>query len=354
TLQEGALFSKEENRWRLQTAGWSRALYLLLTFNLFVNSLIVFITPTSGLAMLVQTLLLAFLATWWLLPALAYLAEAAAAFTILEYGSYTSAAISSLPISLAVIALVYGGLSYGATVLHHKYIRWPEQVLFWTRPLQIGSWIVSLIALLTSFGVAAAPGVDAARMFIAVFAILGLLYLTIALVEQKPRVGYGALLLLLMSWSMWLLLIQQENEIQLYALPASTYLLGIGWMEWRLGNKRLASWIDRVAFVLLIGSALWQSFGDWGGLYALLLIAEGLVLVWIGSMRHMRRHLYIGVMAVLLAIVSQILEPLFNLNAFILLLLGAALTIIGIGLERRLEAVRVLSKEFRTRLEDWD
>ena len=354
TLNEDAPFVHDESGWHFKPAGWSRPLYLLLTLNILINSTLIFIYPTSGLALLIQTALLAILTTRWRFPPLAYLTELLVIAVVLEYGSYVGGPVDGLPVTLATIALIYGALSYLFTLTDHKFVHWPEQVMVWTQPLKIGSWLVSFVALSVAITISTMPQVDVPNLFVAVFAILGLLYLTIALAEQKPRVGYGALLLLLISWSTWLFLIRQETEIQLYALPAATYLLGIGWIEWRLGHKLLAGWIDRAAFLLLIGSALWQAFGEWGGLYALVLIAEGLMLVWIGSTRRMRRHLYVGITAVLLAIVSQILEPLFNLNAFILLILGAALAVIGIGLERRLEAVRVLSKQFTHRLEDWD
>ena len=191
-------------------------------------------------------------------------------------------------------------------------------------------------------------------MAITTFAILGLHYLFAALADQRPRLGYGALLLLLGSWSLWLVLIAQQDELQLYALPAAIYLLGIGWLEWQMGHRQLARWIDRAALLLLFGSVFWQSFGEHGPWYALLMIVDGLLVVWMGSWRRLRRLLYMGVTAVIIAVVGQLIEPLLALNTFVLLLLGALLVAFGIGLERRLEKVRALSKEWRSRLEHWE
>ena len=84
------------------------------------------------------------------------------------------------------------------------------------------------------------------------------------------------------------------------------------------------------------------------------MIFEGLLIAWLGSLRRLRRLLYAGVVGVITAVVGQLIDPLFELDTFVLWLLGASLLAFAIALERRLEEVRVLSKELRTRLEDWD
>ncbi|MCP4428199.1 MAG: hypothetical protein GY803_27235, partial [Chloroflexi bacterium] len=239
------------------------------------------------------------------------------------------------------------------------------------RPLRFTSWASSSIALLLAFVLGARVStlvfralagmvvvrpsdLPQVQMMILTLAILGLFYLTVALTERRLRIGYAALALLLAAWSLWLLLIAQQTNLQLYALPASIYLLGIGWLEWQTGQRRLARWIDRAGLLLMFGSVFWQSFGEYGGWYALLMVVEGLLMVWLGSWRRLRRLLYGGVTAVVVAVGGQLIEPLLALNTFVLLLLGALLVGLGIGLERRLERVRELSKEFRGRLEDWE
>lgn len=135
----------------------------------------------------------------------------------------------------------------------------------------------------------------AAQMLIRTFALLGLFYLTAALAENRPRLSYLALLLLLAAWSLWLLAIQGARELQLYAVPAGFYLLLLGWLEWQRGSQAAGRWLDWTAVIVLFGSALSQSFGNHGELYALLMIGEGLLLAWMGSLRRLRRLLYLGV-----------------------------------------------------------
>ena len=195
---------------------------------------------------------------------------------------------------------------------------------------------------------------QAAHMLVRTFALLGLFYLTAALVERRPRLSYLALLLLFTSWSLWLLLIQNARELQLYAIPAGAYLLLMGWLEWRSGSRAVARWLDWLGVLILYGSAFWQSFGVHGELYALLMIVEGLLIAWLGSLRRLRRLLYLGMAGVITAVVGQLIEPLFALNTFVLLLLGAALVGLGIALERRLDKVRELSHELRAKMEHWE
>ncbi len=302
---------------------------------------------------LVHALTVGLLATMWGWPLLMYATQLLGLMALWRWVGYGNWPFTAEAIATTFWTVATGVVGYGLSYLGRKLVHWPARVAAWARPLQTGSWGLSLIALAATLAVLDGSRTSA-EMLVLNLALIGLLYLAVAVAEQRPRLAHVALLLLLVSWSVWLAVIQRQDEVQLYALPASAYLLAVGWVEWRYGFRTLAVLIDYAGFVLLLGSVFWQAFGVWGGLYALLMIGEGLVLVWLGSARRMRRHLYAGVAAVLLAIISQILEPLLNLNAFVLLLLGGSLTALGIALERRLESVRALTKGFSHRLEDWD
>jgi hypothetical protein len=191
-------------------------------------------------------------------------------------------------------------------------------------------------------------------MAVSVMAILGLLYLAYALTERRLVVSYGAVGLLLGSWSVEWLLVWGQREVQFYAIPASLYLLGVGYLEWSWGKRSLARWIDRAALLLLLGSSFWQSLGDEGWIYALLMGAEGLAIVWWGSARRLRRFLYAGVAGVTLGVAGQLVEPFFSANVIVLAAAGISLLVLVSFIERRLEAVELLSKELRERLDEWE
>ncbi|MGB0385836.1 MAG: hypothetical protein ACPGWR_13530 [Ardenticatenaceae bacterium] len=369
--EELPLLWGEKAMLRFSLAGWSRPLYGLLAVDLIVVQLATFAAPSSGLVTLTHALILSVLATVWTLSAVGYVPVVLGVVALMQRLHWNEANFTDWPVAIAWLTLLYGAIGYGLLFWQRQRPNLPPRALIWEEPLRKGGLLMSVLALILPLqllplvvgmmirAIFNQPLIQAeemaqVQMVISVFAITGLLYLTAALVERKRDWAYGALLLLLSSWSVWLLLIQEQRELQLYALPAGIYLLALGWIEWHYGSRRFAAWVDRLGLLLLFGSLFWQSFGENGGAYALLMIFEGLLIAWLGSTRRQRRLLYAGVTAVISAVISQLIDPLFQLDTFVLWLLGAALLALAIALERRLEEVRTLSKEWRLRLEHWD
>ncbi|MCB8923880.1 MAG: hypothetical protein H6662_20060, partial [Ardenticatenaceae bacterium] len=366
---EGAVVAKVDGRWTMKLGGWSRPLFLLFFATLGVAQVLALFPGDEGaLATLLHGLLLAVLASFWQLPLLAYAALATGWLVLTQALDVTSA---GLPVAFAALAVGYGLVSYGLLLAKPEVKAGWRWLRVWERPLLFSGWVISSVALLLALGrgagvvpvlmraLVAVPHLGVrqtalAAMLIRTFAVLGLFYLIATLIERRPRLSYLALWLLFSSWSFWLLLLAGARELQLYAIPAGLILLGMGWLEWVRGSRAIAPWLDRGAALLLLGSAFWQSFGDWGGVYALIMVVEGLLLVWLGSLRRLRRLLYAGVMGVVTAVAGQLVEPILALNTVVLLLLGALLVALGIGLERRLEKVRELSQEMRAKLERWE
>ena len=369
---ETPLLHRENGRWHISLSGWSLPFYLLLFVDLAVGQMLTFdLGWQSALVTLLQAVMVGLLASHWRLKLLGYLATALGLLALMQWLAWLDIDDTVWPTALAVLALVYGVVGYGLRRWRQEEMAVPGWVDVWERPFVRAGWVVSLLALLNGlilsvdmvsalprlllFNSGLAQGeMQVAQMWVRTLALLGLLYLTAALVEQRPRLSYLALLLLFTSWSMWLLFIQRASELQLYAVPAGFYLLLMGWLEWTSGSRGLARWLDWLGVLILFGSAFWQSFGLHGERYALLMIAEGLLIAWLGSLRRLRRLLYLGVAGVVTAVGGQLIEPLFALNTFVLLILGALLVGLGIALERRLDKVREFSKELRTKMEHWD
>lgn len=359
---------------RLAGRKWALPLYILFVMNIAFGEIAVLIDLgwQGGLITAVHGLLIALLATLWGWQWLAYAPLLFWAVSLGRVGAWADWQTYQLVPFFALLALVYGVAGYGWRWRHRLSAPPNRRLAIWERPLIRGGWVLSGLVLLTAFGtggnifalaIRGLFGVVALRAgevaqtntLVVTLAILGLFFLIGALAERRPRLGYASMLLLLISWTVWLRLIGQQVEIQLYAIPAVVYLLGIGWFEYETGLRPLARWIDRLALLLLFGSVFWQSLTALNGAaYALLMIIEGLLIVWIGSWRRLRRLLYAGVTAVVVALLGQLVAPLLALNTWVLLLLGAILVTLGIVLERRLENVRTLSKEFRQRLESWE
>jgi len=197
-------------------------------------------------------------------------------------------------------------------------------------------------------------------MAIWVLALTGLLYLATALVRRWRLLGYAAVAQLLAAWALWWRFFVEMTGFQWYAVPAGIYLLGVGWMEWQQGRRTLARWIDRAGMLVWLGTAWLQSLPASGGAiadgwpYALLMGAESLLLIWWGSARRQKRFLYVGVVAVVVNVVTQSIEPLLSANRWIVFgIAGLLLVALAVLVERRLEAIRELSVEVRERLEGW-
>jgi hypothetical protein len=375
-VQEGLLeqppLYRENGRWRLWLSGWSLPFYLLLFVNLAVGQMLTLDSGwESAIVTLLHAIIIGMLGSHWRLKLLGYVATMLGVLALGQWLAWLDIPNTGWPTAMAALALVYGVVGYGMRRWQREGTGVPNWVDVWQRPLVRAGWAVSLLALtnalilsmdiattlpwlLVTNGGLRLPQLQAAHMLVRTFALLGLFYLTAALVERRHRLIYVALLLLFASWSLWLLLIQGARELQLFAVPAGFYLLLMGWFEWTRDSRSVARWLDRMAVLIRYGSTFWKSFGAHGEVYALLMIVEGLLVAWLGSWRRLRRLLYLGVVGVVTAVAGQLVEPLLALNTFVLLLLGAALIGLGIALERRMEKVRQLSYDLRAELEHWE
>ncbi len=361
--------------WRALVAGWSRPLYLLLMADLALGQGAAFAEAgPGGLVSLGHALIVALLASAWMLGPATYAAMALGVLALFQRLTASHAPLERWLEALALLALGYGVVGYGLRYLSRRRAALPPRLRLWAEPLAYGGFSLTTATLLWAglWGgtrvlwltflvlieqpLLTAAQVPVVQMVITVSALAGLTYLAVALVERWRWLGYGAVALLLVAYNLELLLFLGQREVQGYAVPAGLYLLGIGYLEWREGHRPLARWVDRTALLLLFGSAFWQSLVMEGGWrYALLMGGEGLGVAWWGSARRLRRFLYGGVSAVVLAVVGQLVEPLFSVNRWIVL--GAVgLLLVGVAtlVERRLEAVLQLSQELRERLERWE
>lgn len=354
--------------------GWSRPLYMLLVLNVAFGQALAVAAGGAGTAVtLTHVLLLAVLATVWVDNFLALVTLSLGVLAIAQLMAWLQIPFpQSLP-AFALLALAYGVPGGWLRLRKHKTIDpslnlpiTPTLPYVWSWPLYLGGWLLSVAALVVAFNdflasfmlfdwiVDSTTPVADIQAWLLTLALAALFYLTAALVERWRWLGYGAVLMLLGAWSGWLYFLSGRQELQLYAIPAGFYLLGVGWAEWSWGSRGLARWIDRAALLLLFGSAFWQSFGPYGGVYALVMMGEGLLVAWFGSMRRLRRLLYAGMAGVITAVTGQLVEPLLAANTYVLLLLGGFLVALGIALERRLDKVRGFSKEVRALLEHWE
>ena len=348
------------------TSGWSHPLELMSLGAV----------EGGALVSLINALIMVILASAWRSTGFAYLGTSLGAIALLQRARFLDRIIQVYPVAFAYLALAYMILGYVLVVIRrrqsekavtHPSLGW---LWIWERPLQISGLALSLGVLALAFilgfdlvswtaraliGVPFRQIVDLAtiRMAVQVLSVLGLLYLTTALVYRKLRLSYLAFGMLLGSWMIYIFYEQQLdglNRLHWYSLPASLYLLGIAYFEWKHGNHPLARWLDYAAIGLSLGTLFWQTL-VFGWRFAIMMGAVSLLILWWGSARRLRRFFYAGIIGVILATLGQLLNALQNINQWITFgIIGILLVAIAVIVERRMESI----KAWQGTLEDWE
>lgn len=350
-------------------AGWSFPLYLLLLFDLFIGQLYGLVGTEAGLAVtLIHIGLIGLLAAVWHDPGLPYLSGGLGLIALTQWWTTTGVPLRYYAIFVGGLAFGYGLSGYGLALLRQRLA--PARLLrlwlaIWELPLQRLGILLSWLALffssyrifrVTSWTAMALLGmpfrqvVDTEIVLIVgwVLLLVGLFYLAAALAHRWTRLAYLALGLILLAWLLDLFYLRQwtgPKQTQWYIIPMGIYLLGLGYREWQQGHHRLSRWLDYAAILLMLGTLFWQTL-LFGWNFALLLGAEGLLAVWWGSARRLRRFLYAGMGGVMLATLGQLINSLWSINQWIVFgLIGLLLVMAALLIERKLEEIKTWHDE---------
>ncbi|NJN94369.1 MAG: hypothetical protein HC875_09890, partial [Anaerolineales bacterium] len=351
--------------------GWSRPLYIIGLVDIIFGQVFSLSATMVGMTVtLGHALVIAILASFWLSTWLPYASSTLGVVALVQWLSTLEGPLEGLPVALAGLALCYGSIGYGLNWIRqnlpaHRTLR--SWLVIWELPLQQFSLIFSAgILLFTAslsldvvgwiiraiIGLPFREVVELAtvQMLVRVLSLLGLLYVAAAFTYRRLDLGYASIGMLLAAWMLHAFFVQRWENIQWYAIPAGCYLLAIAYLEWQRGNKVPARWLDYTAMVLLLGSLFWQTL-LFGWSYALLLGTEGFSALWWGSARRMRRFLYAGMVAVILATLGQLLNSLRSINQWIVFgFIGLSLVVIAVLVERKLENL----KAWYEVLETWE
>ncbi len=372
-LKEGSPLEKGK-----RFKGWSRPLYWFVFIDILAGQLGSSVRDSfaSASISLVHALLIALLASIWMSQWLPYLSALLGVVALLQWHEAANMPGYRLPIYLAELALGYGALGFGYTLLKRQQRLWPgilEQAWarwmpIWERPLQRAGMTISILtffaafvqgfdlfisSLLILFGLSSRENVQLqmAWMAVDVFSLIGLLYAAAAAGYKRLRLGYLAVGLLLAGWFMFAFYINTWDglrQVQWYALPAGLYLLTIGYLEWRNGQRALGRWLDYLAMFLMLGSLFWQTL-VFGLFFAFLLICEGVTSLWWGSARRLRRFFYAGIIGVMLAVLGQLLNALQTVNQWLVFgLIGLMLVALAVLVERKLDTIKAWQKVLET------
>lgn len=333
----------------LRRLSWSQPLAVLALADLALWELAgVLDAPVHLGISLAFALLVATHAQWWNEVAAAWLALVLGVIAAAEGLRWAGASYLTVLVAVSLLALALGGAAVGLRLLGRGTVWEPG-----ARGLALilsGSAVAAAVG-----GTAVGVHPDAGTGLVYTLAIVGLLYLLFAIADRRDWLGYVAVGMLETAWGLFLLRGLQVREIQWYAIPAALYLLGIGAVEHRRRRRRLAQTVDIAGLLLLFGSSLWQSVQPDGFRYAVLLAAEGLLVIWLGAVQRVRRQFFAGLAALIVNVAIQAINPLRALDKTVLFLsLGILLVGIAVLAERRREEIIRTTRQWWTRLEAWD
>jgi hypothetical protein len=192
--------------------------------------------------------------------------------------------------------------------------------------------------------------------FIASLAFCGALYLAIAYRGRYARLGYLGLAMLELAWIL-ALFNRGIRQPQLYAIPAGLYFIGVGTLELRLGRRLFGGLLEAFGLCVLVITAFIQSLqGAAGFPYFVLLLAEGLAIIWWGAGQQRKVPFIIGLAASVLNVIAQVivLVNVYQVERWVIVL-GAGLLLVSLAVfvERKREQIIARAREWRDTLETW-
>jgi len=287
------------------------------------------------------------LAMLWLDGALTYVTFG---FFLLAVGYRLSWAALPLADSFAVI----GGIGFGLYLL--------ARIIEGIRQARLDVWIkplTNVAMLLTGLAVVATLPFILSNTTAAAFALAfaGALYLTVAYRGHYHRLGYTAMAMLQVAWAL-LLIVRNVAEPQLYAIPAGLYFSGVGFLERRRGRKWFALVVESFGLAVLLLTSFIQSLDGVGGFwYFVLLLVEGLLVIWWGAARRLKIPFFVGLAASALNVTAQVvvLINVYDVNRWILIFgVGILLVSAAVFVERQRVRIIARAQEWRVALEAWE
>ena len=277
--------------------------------------------------------------------------------------AYLALGLGSLAFSLQLQSMGYntlytftglGGLGLGL-FLYSWLADWLKGALsVWRRPLANASIALSVLGLVVTLPMVANESIPAALAL----GFSGALYVTMSLRQRTYLLGYLGMGLLLAGWSL-LLFKQNVSEPQFYAIPAGLYFAGMGFFERSRHPGRFALIIESLGLAILLVTAFTQSAvnGERGFIYFVLLLAEGLLVIWWGAIQHLRVPYIIGLISVVMNVLTQTVvfintHPIDRL----VIILGVGFIIMSFAVFGTWKRDQMLARgqEFRSMLEKWN
>jgi len=223
----------------------------------------------------------------------------------------------------------------------------------WLKPLVVMSILLTAAAVLGTL-----PQITTYSFAgMSSLAFAGVLYLTIAYRGRHSRLSYLGLALLELDWG-FALLDRNVTQPQWYAIPVGLYFTFVGHLERRQGRKTFAAFIEGFGLAVLLVASFIQSLNGAAGFpYFLLLLVEGLVVIWWGAMQRRKIPLVLGVGASALNVIAQVivLINVYDVHRWLIILgVGVLLVTTAVFVERKRLQIIARAQDWLEVLDTWE
>ncbi len=138
------------------------------------------------------------------------------------------------------------------------------------------------------------------------------LYALDAAITKVGSLGYFASAIGMFTY-LWQMKFLGFSEVQAYTLPLGVYFLALAYFQRLSGNVGNRDLLNYTGLFFLLVPTFFQSFGTEGAKYALLMGVEGLLIFGLGTSLRYKLFTFVGIGAIVIAIISQTYEFVFSL-----------------------------------------
>ena len=328
---------------------WARPFFAFAIFEMLVwQSLALTGTDTTILVASGYALLFALFSILWVEGTLVY---GAVGFSLLAAGAWLKGA----EFQFADAAAVFGGIGFALYLLGRVLQLLSSRIkalTVWLTPLTSWAVVLTGVAVVVTLPVVFSHMTAAA----ASLAFAGALYVTIAYRGRYHQLGYLGMALLELAWVL-LLFVNDVKQPQFYAIPAGLYFMGLAYLEWLRNKSRYSIGLEVLGLGVLLVTSLAQSLSAQGLPYFVLLMTEGLLIIFWGLYQRRKIPFLTGIGASTLNVVAQVivLVSVYDINRwFVAFGVGLLIMILAIYIERSREQLRTRARELSETLEKWE
>jgi hypothetical protein len=223
----------------------------------------------------------------------------------------------------------------------------------WLKPMENMAIVLTALATLITLPQINTYGTAA----VASLAFAGVLYVTMAYRREQPRLSYLGLVMLELAW-VFVLIDQKVRQPQLFAIPAGLYFAFVGHLERSRGRKTFAALVESFGIAVLLVSSFIQSLDGAAGFpYFLLLLVEGLIVIWWGAMQRRKIPYILGIGASVLNVVAQVivLVNVYEVQRMVIILgVGLLLVTTAVFVERKREQIIARTQDWLETIDTWE